>query len=76
MPLFRTVTPFVTYRVYLVLGIESDELAKRFGCLWDTNNNLWYLNEDKYKESEIYNSPELKNRYTPFKGYGQHQHFL
>jgi|AntAceMinimDraft_5_1070358.scaffolds.fasta_scaffold16915_2 hypothetical protein len=76
MPLFRVVDPFVTYRVFLVLGTEGESIAEQLGCLWDNNKKMWYLNEDKYKESEIYNSQELKSKYTPFKGYGAHQHFL
>lgn len=76
MPLFKTVTPMITYRVYLSLGVDDAEFAKANGCLWDDKLKLWYLNEDKYRESSIDRNAVLKQNLMPFKAYGRHQHFL
>ena len=76
MPLFKTVKPMVTYRVYLSLGVDDAEIANANGCLWDDKLKLWYLNEDKYRESGIEQNSVLKQNLKPFKAYGIHQHFL
>ena len=73
---FKKIKPFISYRVYFNIDPEDTETALKFQCKMDKEYNLWYLDSDKYNESEFPKNDELKMMYNPFKAIGKHQYLL